>query len=74
MNRTIQEVTVNKYFYRDYKELNVYLVLFLRAYNCGKRLKTVKGLTPYEFMIRMLEAEPERAVAGGCPHTLGPYI
>jgi hypothetical protein len=37
-NRTIQETTVNKYFYKNYDELNEHLLCFLRA---------SKTLTPY---------------------------
>jgi transposase InsO family protein len=73
MNRTIQEATVNKYFYRDYDELNKHLLCFLKAYNCGKRLKTLKGLTPYEFIIKIWQNEPQRFVADPHHHTPGPY-
>jgi transposase InsO family protein len=33
MNRTIQEATINKYFYKNYDELKEHLFYFLRAYN-----------------------------------------
>lgn len=33
---------------------------FLDAYNLARRLKTRKGLTPYEFICKQWTAEPER--------------
>jgi hypothetical protein len=73
MNRTIQEATVNKYFYKDCDELNGHLLYFLRAYNYGKQLKTLRGLTPLEFVMKVWQNEPSRFVIN--PHHLspGPY-
>jgi transposase InsO family protein len=68
MNRTIQESTVNKYFYKDYDELNGYLLCFLRAYNYVKQLKTLRGLTLYEFVMKVWQNEPSRFVIN--PHHL----
>jgi hypothetical protein len=33
---------------------------FVSAYNFGRRLKTLKGLTPYEFICKRWTAEPDR--------------
>ena len=33
---------------------------FVAAYNFGRRLKTLKGLTPYEFICKCWTSEPER--------------
>src|ERR1700757_483181 len=49
MNRTIKEATVNQYHYDDHEQLKRHLADFLHAYNFGRRLKTLQGLTPYEF-------------------------
>jgi hypothetical protein len=35
-------------------------VLVIGAYNYGRRLKTLKGLTPYEFICKTWTKEPER--------------
>ena len=35
---------------------------FIRAYNFGRRLKTLKGLTPYEFICKCWTSEPERFI------------
>ena len=36
------------------------LVDFIAAYNFGRRLKTLKGLTPYEFICKQWVSEPAR--------------
>ncbi|MCX7325475.1 MAG: IS481 family transposase, partial [Hyphomicrobiales bacterium] len=33
---------------------------FVSAYNFGRRLKTLKGLTPYEFICKRWTTEPQR--------------
>jgi hypothetical protein len=33
---------------------------FVAAYNFGRRLKTLKGLTPYEFICKTWAIEPQR--------------
>jgi hypothetical protein len=50
MNRTIKDATVKRYFYETQNELRAHLHDFVDAYNFARRLKTLKGLTPYEFM------------------------
>jgi len=54
MNRTIKEATVQRYHYDNHKQLRQHLDDFVSAYNFGRRLKTLKGLTPYEFIRRRL--------------------
>jgi transposase InsO family protein len=48
MNRTIKEATVKRYHYDNHEQLRQHLQLFIDAYNHGRRLKTLRGLTPYE--------------------------
>lgn len=62
MNRTIKEATVQRYHYDDHKQLERHLADFLSAYNFGRRLKTLKGLTPYEFICKMWADEPEQFI------------
>lgn len=50
MNRTIKEATVQRYHYDGHDQLQRHLDDFVAAYNFGRRLKTLKGLTPYEFV------------------------
>jgi transposase InsO family protein len=60
MNRTIKEATVKRFHYEDHDQLRRHLADFVDAYNFGKRLKTLKGLTPYEFICRCWTSEPQR--------------
>ena len=50
MNRTIKEATVKRFYYETHTELRRHLADFVTAYNFAKRLKTLKGLTPYEYI------------------------
>ena len=60
MNRTIKDATVKRYHYGSHDELRRHLQLFVDAYNYGRRLKTLKGLTPYEFICKAWTNEPQR--------------
>ena len=60
MNRTIKEATVQRYHYDDHQQLRRHLDNFVAAYNFGRRLKTLKGLTPYEFICKAWQTEPDR--------------
>src|SRR5215210_4042843 len=48
MNRTIKEATVKRFYYATHDQLRTHLADFVAAYNFARRLKTLKGLTPYE--------------------------
>jgi Integrase core domain len=71
MNRTLKEATVRKYYYETHDHLKEHLYAFLMAYNFAKRLKTLKGLTPYEYICQCWQKEPERFTVSPCHHTLG---
>ena len=60
MNRTIKEATVKRFHYDTHQQLETHLADFINAYNFGKRLKTLKGLTPYECICKLWTNEPER--------------
>src|SRR6478752_6514272 len=60
MNRTIKEAEVKRFHYDTHDELRSHLADFVSAYNFAKRLKTLKGLTPYEYICRAWTKEPER--------------
>jgi hypothetical protein len=62
MNRTIKEATVQRYHYDSHAQLERHLNDFVIAYNFGCRLKTLKGLTPYEFICKAWTAQPERFI------------
>jgi transposase InsO family protein len=60
MNRTIKDATVRAFHYVTANELKQHLHAFLLAYNCARRLKTLWGRTPYEFICQRWTIEPER--------------
>jgi transposase InsO family protein len=60
MNRTIKDATVKRYFYETHEQLRTHLRDFVDAYNFARRLKTLKGLTPYEFVCKAWTSQPER--------------
>ena len=60
MNRTIKEATVKRVYYETHDLLRQHLAEFVAAYNFARRLKTLRGLTPYEFLCQMWEKEPSR--------------
>lgn len=60
MNRTIKDATVKRYHYENHDQLRRHLADFVMAYNFAKRLKTLKGLTPYEFICKSWTTEPNR--------------
>lgn len=60
MNRTLKEATVKRYHYQTHGQLQDHLAAFLDAYNFARRLKTLRGLTPYEAICKAWSEEPER--------------
>ncbi len=60
MNRTIKEATVKRYHYDDHDQLRQHLHDFINAYNFARRLKTLNGLTPYEYICKCWTSEPDR--------------
>ena len=60
MNRTIKDGTVKRYHYDSHGQLVRHLDDFVDAYNFARRLKTLRGLTPYEFIGKAWTSEPHR--------------
>jgi transposase-like protein len=60
MNRTIKEATVQRYHYDRHDQLEAHLADFINAYNYARRLKTLKGLTPYEYICKCWTSQTER--------------
>ena len=60
MNRTIKDATVKRFHYDDHDQLRLHLADFIGAYNFGRRLKTLSGLTPYEYICKIWTTEPDR--------------
>ncbi len=62
MNRTLKEATVRRYHYASHDQLREHLQAFLDTYNYAKRLKTLKGLTPIEQIIKCWIEDPDRFI------------
>ena len=60
MNRTIKEATVKRFHYDSHEQLRTHLADFIAAYNFARRLKTLNGLTPYEYVCKIWTSEPAR--------------
>lgn len=60
MNRTIKEATIKRFYYEAHSQLRQHLQDFLDAYNFARRLKTLRGLTPYEHICKCWTNEPYR--------------
>lgn len=74
MNRTIKEATVKRYYYDNHDQLRSHLGDFIDAYNYARRLKAIKGLTPYEYICKIWTKEPKRFTINPTHQTLGLYI
>ncbi len=72
MNRTIKDVTVKRYHYDIHEQLRAHLATFVDAYNFGRRLKTLRGLTPYEAICKAWSSEPGRFRSNPLHQRLGP--
>lgn len=58
MNRTLKENTVKKYHYTCREQLETHIQDFLKAYNCGKKLRALKHKTPLEFLCNLYLNKP----------------
>jgi IS30 family transposase len=73
MNRTLKEATVYRYYYDTHQQLREHLTTFMMAYNFAKRLKSLKGLTPYDYICQQWQKQPERFTSDPSHLTLGLY-
>src|SRR5436309_10405331 len=60
MNRTLKDATVKRYHYDTHRQIREHLEALLNAYNFAKRLKTLRGLTPYEHICKAWADQPSR--------------
>lgn len=72
MNRTIKEATVKRFHDDSHEQLKIHLNDFMAAYNFGRRLKTLNGLTPYEYVCKIWTSEPERFIINPTHQIPGP--
>src|SRR5918993_5788242 len=73
MNRTLKDATVERHQYGSHDQLRARLRLFVDAHDHARRLKTLRGLTPYEFIHQAWTREPERFRLDPSHHIPGPY-
>jgi hypothetical protein len=71
MNRTIKDATVRRYDYDSHDQFRHHLQLFLDADNLAWRLKTLRGLAPYEYICKTWIEQPHRFITDPTHHTLG---
>ena len=62
MNRTIKDATVKRFHYDSHDQLRTHLADFLAAYNFARRLKTLGGLTPYEYICKFWTPKLDRFI------------
>ncbi len=62
MNRTINEATVKRFHYECHEQLQTQMANFMAVYNFARRLKALSGLTPYEYISKILTSEPKRFI------------
>lgn len=73
MNRTIKEATVLRYHYQTTGQLNEHLQVFLLAYDHARRLKTLRGLTPHQFICAQHQNNPDIFIQNPTHLLLGLY-
>jgi hypothetical protein len=62
MNRAIKDATAKRFHYGAHDQLRTHLANFLTAYNFARRLKWLRGLTPYEYICKIWTSEPDRFI------------
>ncbi len=62
MNCTIKDVTVKRFHSDKHAQLRTHLADFMAAYNFARRLKTLGGLTPHEFICKIWTSDPDRFI------------
>ncbi len=71
MNRTIKDATVKRFHYDNHDQLRTHPTDFLAACNFARRLKTLGGLTPCEYICKIRTTEPERCKLDPIHHRPG---
>ena len=72
MNRRIKDATDKSYHHDSHAQLRAHLADFVSAYNFARRLKTLRGLTPYEAICKAWSAELSRCKSDPIHQMPGP--
>jgi transposase InsO family protein len=73
MNRTLKEANCEALFMipmSSSSELIFELLAFVNAYNFANRIKTLKGLTSYEFIIKTWQNQPKKFITDPSHHNV----
>ena len=62
MNRTIEQATVRRCHDDRHAQLRRHLNDFVGTHNFARRLKTLRGLTPYEFICKCRASQPRQFI------------
>ena len=73
MNRTIKDAAAKRFHDETHDPLRAHLQAFVDAYNVARRLKTLRGLTPYEHICKAWTDQPDRFVQNAIHQISGPY-
>lgn len=71
MNRAIKDATIKRYHYDTHNQFESHVTDFIAAYNNARRLKTLQGLSPFEYICKIRTTEPERFNVNPTHHTHG---
>lgn len=71
MNRILKDTPVKRYYYDSHDQLKAHLSIVVMAYHFARRLKTLTGLTPYEYVCKIQAHEPERFNFNPFHHSVG---
>ena len=71
MSRTLKDATVRRCHHASHDDLRRHVQLFLDAHDHARRLKALRGLTPYEFTCQTWIREPDRFRADPSHNTPG---
>lgn len=59
MNKTLKDATIKTFRYQTCEQLKKHLHSYLMAYNFARRLKALKGKTPWEFILEQWKISPQ---------------
>ena len=62
MNRTVKDATVERFHSDSHDQLRTHLADFMAAYNFGRPLKTLSGLTPYNYICKIWTSEHDSSI------------
>lgn len=71
MNRTIKDATVKRFDHDSHDQLSTHVADFVATYNFARKLKTLGGLTAYEYICEIWRSQPERFMRNTIHHMPG---